>query len=297
MSKSVVFFGTEAISATSLQALIDNDWMIEAVITKPDSPRGRHGTPRAPLVKTIALEHNIRVLQPQKVSEILNEHFESTAAILVSYGKIIPKSVIDLFPVGIVNVHPSLLPKYRGPTPFQTAILNGDTESGVSLMKLVEAMDAGPIYAQTSYPLRGTETAETLGQQLAVIGASMLVEKLPQIIDESLAPIPQDDTQATYCHLFTKDMGIINWDKPAQVLEREIRAYFEWPKSTATLGSVACIIKKAHLVDEQGKPGTWRIEGNDLIVFAGDKALAIDELQPAGKTTMSTASFLAGNQL
>ena len=125
----------------------------------------------------------------------------------------------------------------------------------------------------------------------------MLVEKLPQIIDGSLAPAPQDDTQATYCHLFTKDMGIINWDKPAQVLEREIRAYFEWPKSTATLGSVACIIKKAHLVDEQGKPGTWRIEGNDLIVFAGDKALAIDELQPAGKTTMSTASFLAGNQL
>ncbi len=297
MNKSLVFFGTEAISATSLQALIDNDWVIEAVITKPDSPRGRHGTPTAPLVKTIALEHNIRVLQPQKVSEITSEHFESTAAVLVSYGKIIPPSVIDLFPIDIVNVHPSLLPKYRGPTPFQTAILNGETATGVSLMKLVEAMDAGPIYAQTSYPLRGTETAETLGQQLAVIGASMLVEKLPQIIDESLAPIPQDDTQATYCHLFTKDMGMIDWNKSAEVIEREIRAYHEWPKSTATLGKQTVIVRKAHVTEEDGEPGSWRIEGNELIVFTGNEALVIDELQPPGKTPMSAASFLSGNQL
>lgn len=301
MNKSLVFFGTEAISATSLQALLDNDWVIEAVVTKPDSPRGRHGTPAAPLVKTIALEHNIRVLQPEKVSEIVDEKFESSVAVLVSYGKIIPKSVIDLFPVGIINVHPSLLPKYRGPTPFQTAILNGETETGVSLMKLVETMDAGPVYIQTTHQLTGDETAEELGQTLATSGALLLAESLPSIIDGSLAPTPQDDSQATYCHLFTKAMGIIDWNKPAEILEREIRAYHEWPKSTAQLEKYQVIITQAHVVptNHGEKPGFVDVDTDIglIMVECGNGTLCIDRLKPVGRNEMTAKEFIAGYQL
>ncbi len=301
MNKSIVFFGTESISAVSLKALIDNGWQIEAVVTKPDSPRGRHGTPVAPLVKTIALENNIPVLQPAKVSELLDQPFNTSTAVLVSYGKIIPQSVIDLFPTGIINVHPSLLPKYRGPTPFQTAILNGDSETGVSLMRLVEAMDAGPVYAQVSHALDGSETAEELGQLLAQQGAQLLVDKLPRIIDGSLTTTPQNDVEAMYCRLFTKEMGIIDWYKSAVSLEREIRAYHEWPKSTAKLGTHEVIITKAHVVptNHGEEPGTVDAQKDIgiIMVECGNGSLCIDRLKPVGRKEMTTKEFIAGYQL
>lgn len=269
ISEAVVFFGNEKL-ATGIPAA---------------KPVIRHAVETAGFT--------IEKIVTGKLSE-LGEH-QAKLAVLAAYGRIIPQSVLDQFPNGIINVHPSLLPAYRGPTPIEQAILGGATKTGVSIMRLTAGMDEGPIYKQKTLHLTGRESKSELAQALQQLGAELLVEVLPGIADGSLQPRQQPHAdRATYSHMLTKEDGIIDWDKPAEQIEREIRAFIEWPKSRANLGNAELIITKAHVINKSGKPNSIETEDGHLIIYAGKQALEIERLKPAGKKEMSSQEFLRG---
>lgn len=285
----IVFFGTEDFSAASLQALIDNGFTIAAAVTKQDTKKGRGRTLVPPAVKSIAETHGIPVWQPKTLADIIPniQALQPVAGVLVSFGKIIPQAMIDLFTPGVINVHPSRLPHYRGPSPIESAILNGDTETGVSIMQLSAKMDAGPVYHFTPYSLTGTETQESLYQTLGTIGAETLVATLPAILSGSLLGTPQQESDATYCQLLKKSDGTIDWSESATAIERKIRAYTTWPGSRTTIDGTDVIIIEAHISHEP----------TELSFICGDGAhIAIDALKPAGKNVMTAKAFLAGRK-
>ena len=227
---------------------------------------------------------------------------QPVVGVLVSFGRIIPQDIIDLFEPGIINLHPSLLPLYRGPSPIETAILHNDALTGVSIMQLSAKMDAGPVYAQQTLNLaeyRAQHGAEfnkvSLYQQLGMMGATLLIKTLPQITSGTLHPIAQDDTKVSYCRLVTKEDGHLDWTKPAAQLENEIIAYAGWPGSRTTLGGIDVTITKAVAVstDEASKQ-------HPLVIPAGldqngkTTYLRIISLKPAGKQNMSAAAFYNG---
>ena len=293
-SKTIVFFGTDTFSAASLRELIARGFSVAAVVTKPDTQKGRGRTLQFSTVKEIALQHDIPVWQPARMAAIAEniatltaERGEKPLGVLVSYGKIIPQSIIDMFAPGIINVHPSLLPLYRGPSPIETAILNGVAETGVSIMQLSAAMDAGPVYSQTTHPLSGAETAPELEETLAQQGAAQLCDALPAIIDGSLQPVAQDDTRATYCQLLSKERSLLDTaTASAEQAERQVRAYLAFPKTKAVVADHTLVITKAHVTESA--------ETLLDIPCAHSSVLRVDELiGPSGKT-MSAAAFLNG---
>jgi methionyl-tRNA formyltransferase len=289
ISKTIVFFGTEEFSLATLQALISSGYPIGAVVTKPDSKKGRGHKLSTPVVKKLALEHNIPVLQPDKLSDI-NEEIKAmgdVVGVLVSYGKIIPQSTLDLFSPGIINIHPSLLPKYRGPSPIESAIKDGELETGVSIMKLSQDMDAGGVYKQVMFPLEFNETGPDLYNTLAALGASEIVALLPAILDGSLAPVEQNELKATYTHLLSKQDAWIKLDQmSAEEAERTVRAYLEFPRTKLSVFEHDIIVTSAHVSNEQKTP---------LDFICRDGAyLSVDELiAPSGKY-MTAQDFLNG---
>lgn len=288
-SKTIVFFGTDEFSAASLRELIAKGFSIGAVVTKPDSRKGRGRELSKPIVKLIAEANNIPVWQPLDVNAITEhvQRLKDPMGVLVSYGKIIPKSVIDLFTPGIVNVHPSLLPLYRGPSPIESAILNGDTETGVTIMQLSAAMDAGPIYSQVTVPLIDVETAPELELQLAELGAQELSLTLPAIINGTVRPTPQNDDIATYCQLLTKEAGVLDTATlTAEQAERHVRAFIAFPKTKATIAGHPVIITKAHVSNIHTSP-------LDLECADG-RYLSVDELIGPSGRSMGAQAFLNG---
>ncbi len=292
ISTPIVFFGTEDFSLYSLKALVEGGFNVTAVVTKPDTKRGRGRVFTKPSVKIYAEAHNISVWQPEKLSEIVEsvKQLDHPVGVLVSFGKIIPESIIALFTPGIINLHPSLLPIYRGPSPIESAIINRDARTGVSIMQLSKAMDAGPIYYQAPYALDGTETRPELYQTLGQLGANLLIQQLPNILSGELAAAPQDDTMATYCKLLTKadsqlDLSALT---PGEA-EAKVRAYRDFPRTRVRIGSHTIIVTKAHGVMDQKTP-------LDLVCRNG-AFLSVDELiAPSGKT-MSQDEFLRGYRL
>ena len=288
-SKTIVFFGTDEFSAISLRELIAKGFSIGAVVTKPDSRKGRGRELSKSVVKEIAEAHDIPVLQPTALRDIADDiqKFDSPIGVLVSYGKIIPQAIIDLFTPGIINVHPSLLPLYRGPSPVESAILNGDTETGVTIMQLTAGMDAGPIYSQITVPLVDTETAPELELQLGELGAQELGLTLPAIMSGTVQPTPQDETVATYCQLLTKADSTLDLSTlTAEQAERRVRAYLAFPKTKTTVTGQPIVITKAHVTNTHESP-------LDLACTDG-RYLSIDELiGPSGKA-MSAAAFING---
>lgn len=289
ISKPIIFFGTESFSLTALTGLIEAGYSIAAVVTKPDSRKGRGQQLLAPSVKVIAEKHNIPVWQPEKLSDIASDikALQPIAGVLVSYGKIIPQSIIDLFTPGIINVHPSLLPKYRGPSPIESAILGGDNLTGVTIMQLSAKMDAGPTYAIKEYSLKGTEDRLELYHALADVGTDLLLETLPHILEGDLSPNVQDDSKAVYCQLLQKSDA---WLKPDEVsaieAERHARAYLGFPKTKLNILNQDIIITKAHVSSEKKSP---------LDIICRDGAfLSIDELIGPSGRTMSSEAFLNG---
>jgi len=228
---------------------------------------------------------------------------ESKLAVLAAYGHIIPQRALDEFPMGVINIHPSLLPKYRGPTPIESAILDGVTKTGVSIMRLTAGMDEGPVYEQKAIHLTGNETKAELAEVLQKLGAELLVEVLPAIADGSLSPRQQShpDRDATYCKKISKEDGRIDWNKPAEQIEREIRAYEQWPKSYTTLAGKDVIITKAHVNEPSTPYSVLRTQAEvsvtstkEISVQTGKGLLIIDALKPAGKKEMSAQEFLLG---
>lgn len=289
----IVFFGTEDFSLYSLRTLVEAGFDIAAVITKPDSRRGRGNKIVQPAVKKFAIEHNIPVWQPERLKNIINDIKNITPqpiGVLVSYGKIIPQTIIDLFRPGIINVHPSLLPKYRGPSPIESAIANRDKTTGVTIMRLEQAMDAGPIYHQEICPLDFTETQPELYQTLGQLGAQLLTQKLPDIINGILQPTPQDNSRATYCSLLSKDDSRLDPQQlTADQIEAKIRAHLTYPRSRLKIGQYDLIITKACITQKPETPLD--------IKCADGNYLSISELiAPSGKT-ISTDAFLRGYPL
>lgn len=291
-NRPIVFFGTEDFSLYSLRVLVDRGFSIAAVVTKPDTLRGRGKKLTQPAVKKFASTHNIPVWQPTKLADIIPniQALSHPVGVLVSYGKIIPESILELFDPGIINVHPSLLPKYRGPSPIESAIANRDSRTGVTIMKLVKAMDAGPIYTQVPYALDFTETRPELYETLGLLGANLLAEKLPHIMNSSLLPEDQADAEATYCQLLSKEQSWLDpSSKTPGELEAQIRAHLGYPKSRFTIGPYDVIVTKAHGVMTKKTPLD--------IECANGAFLSIDELiAPSGKH-MDADAFLRGYPL
>lgn len=296
-TNSLIFFGTEDFSATALTALIEAGFSIGAVVTKPDTKRGRGQKYIEPAVKTIAKRHNITVWQPGNLAEIIEpiKNMQPVTGVLVSFGRIIPQSILDLFTPGVVNVHPSLLPLYRGPSPIETALLHGDETTGVTIMKLVAAMDAGPLYTQETFPSPIHHASQPeLYESLGLFGADLLVRTLPAIMNGTLQPTEQEHAHATYCRLITKSDGTIDWQQPAIEIERQVRAYKGWPGSRTTLHGIECIITSAHVLEREGAAGTMNASDTTLTVATGSGSLAVDRIKPVGKKEMSVREFLNG---
>lgn len=298
---SIVFFGNERLAtgvttkAPTLTALIEAGYPIEAVIVNHQRARSRKE--RVLEVEEIANQHNIPVLKPSTKQELIEavEDLSSPVAVLVAYGRIIPKAAIDHFKHKIVNVHPSKLPLYRGSTPIETVILEGAESTAVSLMALDVKMDAGGVYAQKDFVLPRTVSKQELADKLGSMGAQMIIETLPKIVKETINPAPQNETQATYTTQIDKTNGQLDFTKPAATLEREIRAYAGWPGSNAEINEKLIIVTEAKVVNLTGKPGVFFSHENQLAVYCGEQALLIARLKPAGKNEMTSSDYLRGN--
>jgi methionyl-tRNA formyltransferase len=300
MRERIIFFGNERLAtgvssnAPTIHKLLDAGYDVAAIVLKNEPTASRNI--RRLEVAEIAEQKNIPLLMPSRLSEVLPElkQYNASAGILVAYGKMVPQSVIDAFPAGIVNIHPSLLPLHRGPTPLESVILNGEQRTGVSLMQLAKEMDAGRVYAYSAIDLDGTESKQFLADELLEIGSEMLLATLPRIISGEIVGAPQDEALATFDKLIAKEDGIIDWQKPAEQLEREVRAYLTWPQSRTILGDHAIILTQAHAEAGEGSPGEiWR-SGKAIGVYTGKGILMIDKLKPAGKAEMAAESFLNG---
>lgn len=299
----VVFMGTPEFALPSLKALIESsDFDVAAVVTQPDKPAGRSGTPQSSPIKKLALEHTIPVLTPEKVKnnpELLDKLRELAPEVIVvvAYGKILPQELLDIPKMGVVNVHASLLPKHRGASPIAVSILAGDHETGVTIMKLVLEMDAGPVIAQSKpLPINDTDTTATLTTKLAEIGAETLLESLPKYLSGEITPQEQDHASATYVKLLTKEDGKINWREPAAIIERQVRAYYPWPTAFTYFENQPLKVLQAEVINQaKGSPGTvWMTEDKYPAVTATAGSLKLVKVHPAGKKAMPGEDFLKG---
>ena len=300
--KKIVFMGTPEIAVPSLKALAENGFDIPLVITQPDKPKGRGQAVQFPPVKDYALTAGLKVYQPEKIKNN-TEVMEKLKSIspdffaVVAYGKILPQDVLDIPKIAPVNVHFSLLPKYRGPAPVNWAIMNGEEETGVDTMLMDAGMDTGDILLTAKIPILKKNAGE-LADELAVTGAELLIKTLNEF--ESITPVKQDDNKATKAPMMNKDMGLIDWSQDASQIERMIRAFTPWPASYSTLDSKKVKIFKSDVVESNhnAAAGTViNIEKDSITVACGNNALKILELQLEGKKRMDAKSFLAGYKL
>lgn len=291
MSKKLVFFGTEAFSVPTLTALIAAGYEVVAIVTKPDSRKGRGNKKFVHPIKQIGLDHKIPVLQPSRLADINDElaALRPDAGVLVSYGKIIPRRTIELFePTGIINLHPSLLPRYRGPSPIEATILAGDAHTALSIMKLDEGMDTGPVFVQQAVPLTGQETKISLSEQLAERGAQFLVTSLPSILTGTLTAKPQDNNDVSITSLVSKVDGVLDpATETAETIERKVRAYLGYPKTRLTLNGIDVIVTSSSVVDSSDTEGL-------VVPCAQHTYIKISTLIAPSGRTMSGADFLRG---
>lgn len=267
------------------------------VVTKPDTAQKRGRTLREPLVKEIAERYNIPVLQPDSKQQLisnLNQYTHIKHGVVSAYGMILPSEVLRNFESNLINIHASLLPRWRGPSPIESAILHGDERTGITLMQLVETMDAGPIYAQSALRLDGTETKPWLYQRLAELGRETLLNNIDDFLYGSLQSTPQDEKQATYSKLLRKSDGVIDWQQPAAAIERQVRAFLGWPGSHTTVHGVSVTIESARVIEKTGTPGKLDVIDGSLVIYARENALLIDKIKPSGKNAMNSTDFVRG---
>ncbi len=293
LDSPIVFFGSGPVAAESLR-LLALDFVIEAVITKP-RPAHHHGdVPVLALAEELGLQV-ITADSKRALSELFaNRPVKSELAVLIDFGIIVAQDVIDYFPLGIVNSHFSLLPEWRGADPISFAILSGQAKTGVSLMLLVAAMDEGPILAFVEHEIPATATTPELTADLIELSAGLLKHTLPAYVLKDVQPASQNTTGVTYSRKLSKADSVLDWSKSATQLTREVRAFYDWPRSRTTLGTIDVIITKAHVSEGQGTPGTLWHADKQLGVYCSDSILVIDELVPAGKKAMPIVAFLAG---
>lgn len=289
----VIFFGTSSFAVPSLKRLADDPrFHLVAVVTQPDRPVGRHAALTQSPIKQTALALGLNVLQFEKIKS--DDAFEALQkipadiAVVASFGQIIPQRVLDLYPHGMVNVHGSILPKYRGASPIAAAIRDGETETGVTIMRMDAELDHGPIMATAKEPIRPDDTAGTLHDRLAELGARILPDALVNHVEEIIAPRIQDHAQATFVKLLSREDGLIDWSKPAAEIERLVRAYDPWPGTYTMVDGKRLKILKAALGTIEGYPTKTAGDGNLLTLL---------RVQPEGKPSMDGRDFLHGNKM
>jgi methionyl-tRNA formyltransferase len=302
----LLFMGSGGFALPSFEALLDSSHQVLALITQPDKPAGRGHELRMPKTKSLALERGIVVHQPPKVrAEAAIELVRGIAPdviVVVAYGQIIPPSILEIPPRGIVNVHGSLLPRYRGAAPIQWAIARGETETGVTTMLMDVGLDTGPILLQKEIAISEDDTGGTLEAKLAPLGAALLLETLSRWERGDLAPIPQDDARATLAPRIKKAEALVDWSRPATEIHCRVRAFAPWPVAFVPLDAGALRIWKTRVApagSAAADPGRiLGIEPEGLTVgCGGPSALIVEEVQPAGKGRMTASAFARGKRL
>jgi len=297
-NSKLIFFGSSDFAVPCFRTLIKEKYDITAVVTQPDKPAGRRGAMSPTAIKVEAIKAGKKVLNSLDVDHF--KKMKAEAGVVASFGRLIPSKIIKIFPAGCLNLHPSLLPKYRGPSPIQTAILNGDKVTGVTIIQLDEKMDHGPIVAQEEVIIND-RTAEELSIALAVRGANLLTKVLPSYLTGNLKLKPQDESQATLTALLKKEDGHIDCHKSAKAIERQMRAYWPWPGNfieiTAQSGksvTLKLIIAKAVVFSSSLMPGSIFTQNNQLYLQCYRSCLLIKQIQPAGKKIMPDNEFING---
>jgi len=300
----VLFAASPAIAVPALESLCRTDKIeLAGVLTNPDSPKGRHGTPAPTEIGEAAARicANVPVIKPQKLDGEVREQVSSLKPdMLVSfaYGRIFGPKFLALFPLGGINIHPSLLPKYRGPSPIPAVILNRDNETGISIQKLAAEMDSGDIIAQERFPLTGRETTGSLGVIMAHRAAGLLPGVLQDIAGGRVRAVPQNHSEASYCSLIAKEDGLIDWNKSAAEIDARIRAFDPWPLCWTMHEGQKLFILKAEAVAHGGGNTPGLVEGIDkergILVQTGEGALAVTELQYQARKALGWRAFLNG---
>ncbi|PIE32892.1 methionyl-tRNA formyltransferase [candidate division KSB3 bacterium] len=305
---NVVFMGTPDFAVPTLQQLIDYHYNVLAVITQPDRAKGRGRNVVSPPVKLLAQEHKIPVLQPEKVStekvvQALKE-LAPDVIVVVAYGQILPESILRIPPRGCINIHGSLLPKYRGAAPIHWAIIRGETETGITTMFMDKGMDTGDMLLTRSLPITSDDTTGRLYDTLSLLGAELLIETLQQLEAGTLQRIPQDSAQATYAPMLKKEDGVINWNEPAVEIDRKVRGLFPWPGAytyfrgkMAKILQVECTAEPAQAKDIL--PGTVVAldKTSGPLIMTGFGCIRLLRVQPQNKNAMDCHDFCRGYQL
>jgi len=303
----LVFMGTPDFAATILEGLIGSKHEIMAVVTQPDKKKGRKQEVSCSPVKELAMRHGIEVLQPKKVKEpsflaLMNE-MKPDAIIVAAFGQILPKALLDIPEYGCINVHASLLPKYRGAAPIQYAILDGESETGITIMYMDVGIDTGDIILQEKLAIEPDETGGSLFEKMAALGSGLLLEALEQIENGTASRIKQDDEKATYVKMITKEMGRLDFSQPAVKLERMVRGLDPWPSAYTFIDGKNLKIWKAEVENDDDasagkKPGeVIELRKDAIVVKTGEGKLLIKELQLEGKKRLPADAFLRGYKI
>jgi methionyl-tRNA formyltransferase len=300
MQPSILFMGSPDFALPTLSALKDH-YPVVGVVTQPDRPAGRGRVLSPPPVKTLAASLGLPVIQPRRLKEAqamqqLNQ-WKPDLIVVAAFGQILKSEVLDLPRYGCINVHASLLPRWRGAAPIQAAILHGDEQSGVTIMRMDPGLDTGPILSQRSTAITPQDTAESLGNRLAQLGAELLIETLPAYIDGKISPKPQDDSLATYASMLEKEAGHLDFNQPAELLARKVRAFNPWPGAFTMWQGTYLKIHQAHAKSAQTsnlEPGKTVISEGLPAITTADGLIVLDEVQPAGKKAMPGKIFLNG---
>jgi methionyl-tRNA formyltransferase len=293
----LVFLGTPGFAVPTLEAIVRAGHEVAAVVTQPDRPRGRGQNAAPPPVKETAIALGLPVYQPERVRRTeAVEHLRDLGAeamVVVGYGQIIPQIIIDLAPRGIFNVHASLLPKYRGAGPIQWAIVNGETRTGVTIMKIDAGLDTGDMLLKAEIDIGPDENAAELGRRLSVLGAELMVEALSRL--SALVPERQDSSQASFAPLLKKEDGRIEWTRPAQAIHNQVRGLQPWPGAQTMFRGAPLHIWKSRVASGSGEPGAI-LATRPLTVAAGGGALELVEVQMEGRKRMPSADFVNGQR-
>ena len=310
-SLRVAFFGTPEFAVPTLTHLLRSSHRVVGVVTQPDRPRDRGQRVTAGPVKRVALEHQLPLLQPERMSDsafidaVRGWHVD--LAVVAAYGKILPRTLLELPRLGMINVHASLLPKYRGAAPIQRAVMAGERETGITIIRLVQELDAGPMLTRLVQPIGSKQTSEDVEHQLAVPGAVLLVGVVDDLAAGLAVETPQDPAQATYAPRLNKSEGLIDWTQPAQSIHDRIRGLRPWPQAFTFLDDARYIILRSRVERSvsvsagsgDARPGeVLAASGEQLLVKCGDgAALAILEIQPEGRRPLEIRQFLSGHHL
>lgn len=298
--KKIVFMGTPDFAVPVLQQLIKDEYEVVLVVTQPDRPKGRKRVLTPPPVKVEAEKHHIPVYQPEKVKDTYEEilAYEPDIIVTAAFGQILPNGLLEAPTFGCINVHASLLPELRGGAPIHYSILQGKKETGITIMYMVEKLDAGAIISQESIPIESTDHVGTLHDKLASVGASLLHQTLPKIFNDEINPIEQNDQHATYAPNITRDQEKLDWSQSGEVIYNHIRGLHPWPVASTTLNGENMKVWWGELTEKQvdKRPGEIvELHSNGMIVCCGDQqCINITKVQPAGKKQMTVEDFLRG---